>query len=78
MTDNILWLRELAEKGGKGTVDNIDARALGRVADELEYLSHFFQEADFGPAHEDVVGMIDESYLQAYDHGFPEGYGPEE
>lgn len=74
MTDNILWLRELAEKGGKGTVDNIDARALGRVADELEYLSHFFNEADFGPAHEDVVEMINEEY----DKPLPEGYGPEE
>lgn len=34
----ILWLRGLAEKGGKGVVNNIDARCLGRIADELEYL----------------------------------------
>lgn len=34
----IVWLRGLAAKGGKGGVDlhNIDARALGRIADELE------------------------------------------
>jgi hypothetical protein len=34
----IEWLRRLAEKGGKGVVNNIDARCLGRIADELEYL----------------------------------------
>ena len=32
----IEWLKSLAAKGGKGTVDNIDARGLGRVADALE------------------------------------------
>lgn len=32
------WLRELAKKGGKGVVNNIDARCLGRIADELERL----------------------------------------
>lgn len=31
------WLRMLAEKGGKGVVNNIDARCLGRIADQLEY-----------------------------------------
>lgn len=30
------WLRGLAEKGGKGVVNNIDARCLGRIADQLE------------------------------------------
>ena len=33
-----LWLESLAEKGGKGTVDNIDARALGRIAVEIKQL----------------------------------------
>jgi len=32
----VSWLRGLAEKGGKGVVNNIDARCLGRIADELE------------------------------------------
>lgn len=32
----VIWLRTLKEKGGKGVVGNIDARALGRVADALE------------------------------------------
>jgi len=31
----VVWLRSLADKGGKGTVSNVDARALGRVADML-------------------------------------------
>jgi hypothetical protein len=30
------WLRGLAEKGGKGVVNNIDARSLGRIADMLD------------------------------------------
>lgn len=43
MTDYVKWLRGLADLGGKGTVHNIDARCLGRVADELERLA---QERD--------------------------------
>jgi hypothetical protein len=35
---DIAWLRNLAEKGSKGIVDNIDARALGRIANEIERL----------------------------------------
>ena len=38
MNDFTPWLRGLAEKGGKGVVNNIDARCLGRIADELERL----------------------------------------
>lgn len=39
MSDQTIeWLRSLAAKGGKGVVDNIDARCLGRIADELEAL----------------------------------------
>jgi hypothetical protein len=34
----IEWLRGLAEKGGKGVVNNIDARSLGRIADDLMLL----------------------------------------
>lgn len=43
MTDFVPWLRGLAELGGKGVVHNIDARCLGRIADELERLT---QECD--------------------------------
>lgn len=32
------WLRQLATAGGKGVVNNVDARALGRIADRLENL----------------------------------------
>lgn len=32
------WLRHLEAKGGKGVVHHIDARSLGRVADEIEFL----------------------------------------
>ena len=32
----VAWLTALKEKGGKGVVGNIDARALGRVANALE------------------------------------------
>jgi hypothetical protein len=39
MTDFVPWLRGLAELGGKGVVHNIDARSLGRVADEIERLT---------------------------------------
>lgn len=41
----IEWLRGLAAKGGKGVVNNIDARCLGRIADELERLTA--QEKDY-------------------------------
>jgi hypothetical protein len=34
-TDLEEWLRHLAAKGGAGGVDNVDARALGRAADEM-------------------------------------------
>lgn len=33
------WLRGLADKGGKGVVNNIDARCLGRVANTLARLA---------------------------------------
>jgi len=40
---------------------------------ELRYLRYFYQAADFGPAHCDVVAIINEDY----DGEFPEGYGPD-
>ncbi|EKS29251.1 hypothetical protein [Afipia felis] len=35
----IAWLRDLASKGGKGVVNNIDARCLARIADEITRLT---------------------------------------
>lgn len=43
----IEWLRKLSESGGKGTVDNVDARALGRVADELERMKKVIDACDW-------------------------------
>lgn len=39
------WLRALAKDGGKGVVGNIDARCLGRLADELDRLTRQLAEA---------------------------------
>jgi YqaJ-like viral recombinase domain len=33
------WLHLVAESGGKGVVNNIDARALGRAADEIDRIT---------------------------------------
>lgn len=38
MSEFVPWLHKLAKQGGKGVVDNIDARCLGRIADELTRL----------------------------------------
>lgn len=39
------WLRSLSKKGGKGVVNNIDARSLGHVADELDALRNLVDRA---------------------------------
>lgn len=39
------WLRGLAAQGGKGVVNNVDARCLGRIADELESLRFELNDA---------------------------------
>jgi hypothetical protein len=39
MREYALWLHSLAAQGGKGIVNNIDARALGRIADALDGLN---------------------------------------
>lgn len=38
MSDFPAWLRSLSAKGAKGVVNNIDARCLGRVADDIDRL----------------------------------------
>jgi len=45
-TEFVDWLRALAAKGGKGVVNNIDARSLGSIADRLESLSKALSEAE--------------------------------
>ena len=44
VTDYGAWLRMLATRGGKGVVDNIDARSLGRVADTLARYTAIIRE----------------------------------
>ena len=44
MSNFVPWLRELADKGGTGVVDNIDARALGRVADLIAEMQMALEE----------------------------------
>lgn len=55
MNDYVPWLRYLAEKGGKGVVNNIDARCLGRIADELERLTA--QERDYRNLTQSLLDM---------------------
>ena len=47
MSDFVPWFRGLAEHGGKGVVNNIDARCLGRAADEIESLRERLEFAEF-------------------------------
>lgn len=50
------WLRQLAEKGGRGVVNNIDARSLGRIADKIECLRTFNRELALGMV---AAGSVD-------------------
>jgi len=45
------------------------------LLDELRYLRYFFQTADFGPAHEDVVSIINDGFVHDTEEPVPEGYG---
>ena len=57
------WLHSLAPQGGKGTVNNIDARALGRCGDAIDRLA-----AELRRAREALRAII------ALDHHW---HGPE-
>jgi len=43
------------------------------LLDELRYLRWFYSTCDFGPAHEDVVLIMNEEYVATYGP-LPEGY----
>ena len=46
---------------------------------ELDYLRHFKQNADFGPADQDVHDMYDRDYLaEDKNNTIPEGYASED
>lgn len=47
-------------------------------ATELEWLQYFYQAADFGPAHEDVVSIIAENFKHKTGLELPEGYYEED
>jgi hypothetical protein len=46
-------------------------------ATELEYLKYFYQNADFGPAHGDVVFNINEYFKKDTGKELPAGYETE-
>jgi len=54
-SQTVTWLRGLAARGGKGVVDNIDARCFGRIADQLEYLEAV---AYTGPSPDDAYYVL--------------------
>lgn len=43
-------------------------------ASELEWLKYFYEMADFGPAHEDVVSIIAKQFKKETGKILPEGY----
>ena len=45
-----------------------------KQATELEYLQWFYRECDFGPAHEDVVNMMNTEFTRDTGKTLPEGY----
>jgi len=46
-------------------------------ATELEWLQYFYQCADFGPAHGDVVYLIAKDFMKETGKEMPEGYEDE-
>ncbi len=41
---------------------------------ELDYLRWFYTHADFGPAHADVLGYMEERYVEERGCKVPEAY----
>lgn len=44
------------------------------TATELEFLSWFYQNCDFGPAHGDVMQILKQSFVKTTGRLLPEGY----
>lgn len=70
------WLMGMKERHGK-VANNVCTGALVRAGEELAYLEAFYQNADFGPAHEDVVAAMNEN-ISEEGITIPSGYQPEE
>lgn len=47
-------------------------------ATELEYLKWFRCNADFGPAHEDVINWLNKKFVEDMELNLPENWEPEE
>ena len=47
-------------------------------ATEHEYLLWFFQEADFGPASENVRQIMNERFVEETGKELPDGFGSDE
>jgi hypothetical protein len=47
---------------------------MAEKATELEYLKWFYSNADFGPAHGDVVLSLNEWFKRETGKDLPEGY----
>jgi len=43
-------------------------------ATELEYLKWFRHNIDFGPAHEDVIEILNENFMEETGKNIPEGW----
>lgn len=50
---------------------------MSQKADEFEYLKWFFINCDFGPAHEDVMFIMNNQFKKETGLDLPEGYEPE-
>lgn len=72
MSENISKLRKLALSN---KVNIVEARMLAEAAAELEFLHFFYEDSDFGPAHEDVVYAMTEKYEEEFHRLPPLGYG---
>jgi hypothetical protein len=53
---------------------NPDLKPTRPRATELEYLAWFRHNADFGPAHSDVVQRMDEAFMDNTGANLPEGW----
>ena len=47
-------------------------------ATELEYLKWFRHNADFGPAHSDVIEMLNSEFMHRTGKNLPEGWNIDE
>lgn len=48
----------------------VNGQVYDALLKEVHYLRHFYHEADFGPAHEEVVQEINEQYNRPIPTGY--------